>query len=51
MKNKFQNLGVQLKEIADLLFVPETTLYSWFARQSTIPPKHYGYISGLEIYQ
>lgn len=51
MKNKFQNLGIQLKEIADLLFVPETTLYSWFARQSTIPPEYSGYISGLEIYQ
>ena len=51
MKNKFQNLGIQLKEIADLLFVPETTLYSWFARQSTIPPEYYGNISGLEIYQ
>lgn len=51
MKNKFQNLGIQLKEIADLLFVPETTLYSWFARQSTIPPEYTGYISGLEIYQ
>ena len=51
MKNKFQNLGIQLKEIADLLFVPETTLYSWFARQSTIPPEYSSYISGLEIYQ
>ncbi|MBK9224334.1 MAG: hypothetical protein IPO23_06250 [Flavobacterium sp.] len=51
MKNKFQSLGIQLKEIADLLFVPETTLYSWFARQSTIPPEYSGYISGLEIYQ
>jgi hypothetical protein len=51
MKNKFENLGIQLKEIADLLFVPETTLYSWFARQSTIPPEYSGYISGLEIYQ
>ncbi len=51
MKNKFQNLGIQLKQIADLLFVPETTLYSWFARKSTIPPEYYGYISGLEIYQ
>ena len=51
MKNKFQSLGIQLKEITDLLFVPETTLYSWFARQSTIPPEYSGYISGLEIYQ
>jgi len=51
MKNKFQNLGIQLKEIADLLFVPETTLYSWFARQSTIPQEYSSYISGLEIYQ
>jgi hypothetical protein len=51
MKNKFQSLGIQLKEIADLLFVPETTLYSWFARQSNIPPEYSSYISGLKIYQ
>lgn len=49
--NEFQNLGIQLKEIAALLFVPETTLRTWFTRKSTIPPAHYGYISGLEIYQ
>lgn len=50
MKNEIQNLGIQLKEIADLLFVPETTLRSWFNRQSTIPAAYYGYISGLKIY-
>lgn len=49
--NEFKNLGIQLKEIAALLYVPETTLRTWFTRQSTIPPAHYGYISGLEIYQ
>lgn len=50
MKNEIQNLGIQLKEIADLLFVPETTLRSWFNRQSTIPAAYYGHISGLKIY-
>lgn len=49
--NEFKNLGIQLKEIAALLYVPETTLRTWFTRQSTIPPAHYVYISGLEIYQ
>lgn len=51
IKNEFQNLGIQLMEIAALLFVPETTLRSWFNRKSTIPFKHNGYISGLKIYQ
>jgi hypothetical protein len=50
MKNEFKSLGIQLKEIADLLNVPETTLYSWFDRQSNIPSAHNGYISGLKIY-
>ena len=50
MKNEFQNLGIQLKEIADLLNVPETTLYSWFDRQSVIPSAYNTYISGLKIY-
>ena len=36
MKNEFKSLGIQLKEIADLLCVPERTLYSWFNRQRTI---------------
>lgn len=51
MKIEFQNLGVQLKEIAALLFVPETTLRSWFNRETNIPFKYYAYISGLKIYQ
>jgi hypothetical protein len=49
--NKIRNLGLQLNEMAALLFVPESTLHTWFTRQSTIPPAYYGYISGLEIYQ
>ncbi len=51
MKNEFQNVGIQLKEIAALLFVPETTLRSWFNRETNIPFKYYAYISGLKIYQ
>ena len=51
IKNEFQNLGVQNQEIADLLFVPESTLRTWFKRATTIPSKYYGYISGLKIYQ
>ena len=51
MRSIFQNIGIQVKELSALLFVPEQTLYSWFNRKSTIPPAHYGYISGLEIYQ
>ena len=50
MKNEFKSLGIQLKEIADLLCVPERTLYSWFNRATPIPSKYYGYISGLKIY-
>ncbi len=51
MKNEFQNLGIQLKEIADLVLVPETTLRSWFYRKSIIPQKFSHYISGLKNYQ
>ena len=50
IKNEFQNLGVQNQEIADLLFVPESTLRTWFKRATTIPSKYYSYISGLKIY-
>ena len=51
MKNLLTLLSIRVAELKDLIFVPEQTLYSWFARQSTIPPEYYGYISGLEIYQ
>ena len=51
MRNIFQNIGIQVKELSDLLFVPEQTLYSWFNRKSTIPSAHSGYILGLERYQ
>lgn len=51
MKNEFQSLGIQLKEIADLLLVPETTLRSWFNRETNIPFKYNSFISGLKIYQ
>jgi len=51
MNNVLSLLGIRVAELKDLIFVPEQTLYSWFARQSTIPPEYYGYISGLEIYQ
>lgn len=51
MRSIFQNIGIQVKELSALLFVPEQTLYSWFNRHSTIPSAYYGYISGLEIYQ
>jgi len=50
MKNEFKSLGLQLKEIAELLSVPERTLYSWFNRATPIPSKYDGYISGLKIY-
>ncbi len=49
--NEFQNLGIQNQEIADLLFVPESTLRTWFKRATTIPSKYYSYISGLKMYQ
>ena len=48
--NEFQNLGIQNQEIADLLFVPESTLRTWFKRATAIPSKYYGYILGLKIY-
>ena len=51
MKNLLTLLSIRVAELKDLIFVPEQTLYSWFARQSTIPPEYSGYISGLEIYQ
>jgi predicted transcriptional regulator len=51
MRNVFKNIGLQLKELSDLLFVPAQTLYSWFNRQTPIPTAYRGYISGLESYQ
>ena len=51
MNNLLSLLGIRVAELKDLILVPEQTLYSWFARQSTIPPEYSGYISGLEIYQ
>jgi len=51
MNNVLSFLGIRVAELKDLILVPEQTLYSWFARQSTIPQEYYGYISGLEIYQ
>jgi hypothetical protein len=51
MKNEFQNLGISLREIALLLFVPDSTVRAWFNRETAIPSKYYGYISGLKIYQ
>jgi len=51
MNNVLSLLGIRVAELKDLILVPEQTLYSWFARQSTIPPEYSGYISGLEIYQ
>ena len=50
MNNVLSLLGIRVAELKDLILVPEQTLYSWFARQSTIPPEYSGYISGLEIY-
>ncbi len=35
--NELQNLGIQNQEIAVLLFVPESTLRTWFKRATTIP--------------
>ena len=51
MNNLLSLLGIRVAELKDLILVPEQTLYSWFARQSTIPPEYSSYISGLEIYQ
>jgi hypothetical protein len=51
MNNVLSLLGIRVAELKDLILVPEQTLYSWFARQSTIPPEYSSYISGLEIYQ
>ncbi len=51
MENEFENLGIGLKEITELLLVPKTTFHSWFTRNSAIPSVYYGYISGLNIYQ
>lgn len=51
MNNLLSLLGIRVAELKDLILVPEQTLYSWFARQSTIPSEYSGYISGLEIYQ
>lgn len=51
IKNEFKNLGIQLNEIAALLFVPDATVRAWFTRETTIPSKYYGYISGLKMYQ
>ena len=50
MNNLLSLLGIRVAELKDLILVPEQTLYSWFARQSTIPSEYSGYISGLEIY-
>ncbi len=51
MNNILSLLGIRVAELKDLILVPEQTLYSWFARHSSIPVEYSGYISGLEIYQ
>lgn len=51
MNNLLTLLGIRVAELKDLIFVPEQTLYSWFARRSSIPSAYNGYISGLKIYQ
>lgn len=49
--NELQNLGIQNQEIVDLLFVPGSTLRTWFKKATTISSKYYSYISALKIYQ
>ncbi len=51
MKNEYQDLYITIREISDLLMLPETTVNSWFHRKSNIPPRYYDYISALNIYQ
>ena len=51
MNHLLSLLGIRVADLKDLILVPEQTLYSWFARQSTIPTEYSGYISGLELYQ
>lgn len=51
MKKLFQNLGITITELCDLLLLPHSTISSWFKRKSHIPSKYSVYLSAFRRYE